>query len=74
MQLIVANEIVGVRCKGCCAVKRLSEFPKASRQAGRGVYCSTCVKKEISARNFQLNRQAVARRRLVGGTAPLGNI
>lgn len=71
MQLIVANEIVGQRCKSCARVLRLKQFPKASRRMGRGVFCSDCIKKEVAARNFQLNRQAVARRKLQGGTAPL---
>lgn len=73
MQLIVADEIVGQRCKGCCQIKRLTDFPRASRKGGRGTWCSTCVKKEISAKNFALSRNFVARRRLVGGTAPLGD-
>jgi hypothetical protein len=70
-QLLFKGDIVGVRCKGCAQIKRLKDFPKAARREGRGVYCSSCVKKQVSAMNFQINREAVRRRQVQGGTAPL---
>jgi hypothetical protein len=70
-QLLFKDEIVGVRCNGCARILRLQSFPKAARREGRGTYCSDCVKKEVSAKNFAFSRNMVARRRIQGGTLPL---
>lgn len=72
-QLVSDGNVLGVVCRGCGRLKKLTEFPRASRREGRGTWCSKCCRKECSAKNFAFSRSMVARRKIQGGTEPLND-